>query len=96
MTFFGGVFLGLFRDGESRERFAGLERFAMFFRETVFANCLDVGLGAVTDMLIKTILWVFLGEFYHVLIAGDFGDDGSGGDFANFSVGLNTGGRVIF
>ena len=47
----------------------------MFFDETVFVDSLDMGFGAVTDVLIETVFWVFSGELYHVLVASDFGDN---------------------
>lgn len=68
----------------------------MLFNETVFVDSLDMGFGAVTDVLIETVFWVFSGELYHVLVASDFGDDGGGGDFADFGVGFDASGSEFF
>ena len=43
--------------------------------------------GAVTDVFFKTIAGILLSEIDHILIAGNFGDDGGGGDFFNEVVG---------
>ena len=54
-----------------------------------------MGSSAIADVLIKMIFWVFGGEVNHILVASDFGDDGRGGDFTDFVVGLDEGGDVI-
>ena len=55
-----------------------------------------MGFGAVADVLIESVFWVIGGEVYHIAVTGDFGDDGSGGDFFELGVGFNAGGNIVF
>ena len=43
--------------------------------------------GAVADVFFKTIAGILLSEVNHILIAGDFGDDGGGSHFFHEVVG---------
>ena len=54
--------------------------------EPVFGAGAELGEGgavlgsAVADVFFKTIAGILLGEVNHILIAGDFSDDGGGGN----------------
>lgn len=63
----------------------------MFGGETVLVDCFDMRFGAVADVFIKTVFGKFGGEFNHVVVTGDFGDDGSGRDGFNFGVAFDAG-----
>lgn len=91
-----GVFVARFGYSEVAERFTRLEGTAVFRGEAVLINSGNVGFGAIADMVFETIVWVFGVEVCHVLVAGDFGDDGGGRDFADFAVGFDEGGGVGF
>ena len=43
--------------------------------------------GAVADVFFKTIAGILCGELDHILVAGDFGDDGGGGNVFHEVVG---------
>ena len=43
--------------------------------------------GAVADVFFKTIAGILLGEVNHILIAGNFGDNGGGGNVFHEVVG---------
>ena len=43
--------------------------------------------GAIADVFFETVIGVLLGESDHVLVAGDFGDNGGGGDFFDEVIG---------
>ena len=47
-------------------------------------------------MFVKLVVWIFVGEIYHVVITGDFGDNRGGGDCAKFIIGFNAGRYVGF
>ena len=47
----------------------------MLGANAVLFECGLVGFCAITDMFFKTVFRVFLGDFYHVIISGNFGDD---------------------
>lgn len=49
---------------------------------------------AVTDVLLETVAGILLGELDHVAVAGDFGDDGGGGDFFDEEVSFGQDGNV--
>ncbi len=66
----------------------------MLWGEAVLIDSFDMSAGAVTDVFIETVVGVFVGKVYHIVVAGDFGDDGSGGDGANFAVGFDESGGV--
>ena len=68
----------------------------MLWGEAVFVNGREVGFGAVADVLVEMVVWVFGGEISHIAIAGDFGDDRGGGDFAYFGIGFDASGYVFF
>ena len=51
--------------------------------------------SAVANVFFEMVVWVFIGKVYHVLIASDFGNDGSGRDFADFVIGFNASGGVF-
>lgn len=91
---FGSVFLSGGGRFEIREGLAGFERFTMLGCETAFIDGGDMSFGAIADVLVKTVVGILGGEVFHILITSDFGDDGSGGDFADESVGFNAGGDV--
>lgn len=80
---------------EKGERLAGFEGFAMFGSNAVFVDSLKMGFGAVTDVLVETVCGIFGRDLSHVVVAGDFSNNGGGGDFADFVVGLDTGGDVF-
>ena len=90
-----GVFMGFYLGGEAGKRFAGFKRFAMLFCEAVFIDGGNVRFGAIANVLVESILWVFGRKIYHIVVAGNFGDDGGGGDFADFGVGFDAGGGVF-
>lgn len=92
----GGVLLGFDCWCEAGKGFAWFERFAVLWGEAVFIDSIDVSLGAVADMLVESVFGVFFGEINHIVIAGDFGDNGSGRDFANLIVAFDTSGGVFF
>ena len=68
----------------------------MFVCKAVLVNGRDMGFGAVADVLIEAVLGILGGEIHHIMVAGDFSNDGGGGDFTDFVVGLDTGGDVAF
>lgn len=68
----------------------------MFGSETILIDSFDVSFSTVTDVFVKTVFWVFFGEFDHVIVTGDFGDDGGGGNFTDFTVAFDAGGSVFF
>ena len=90
-----GVLFGFNCRCEAEEGLTGFERFTVFWGETIFINSCDVSFGAVADVLVKSVLGVFIGEVYHIMITGDFGDNGGGGDFAYFIVAFDAGGSVL-
>lgn len=61
--------------------------------EPVFGAGAELGEGgavlgsAVADVFFKTIAGISCGEIDHILVAGDFGDDGGGGNVFNEVVG---------
>ena len=55
-----------------------------------------MSLGAVADVFIEIVLRVFISEIDHVVVAGDFGDDGCSGNFADFSIGFDASRDVVF
>lgn len=84
-----------FFDGrETGKGFARFERLAMFGGEAMFVDGGDVSFGAVTDMFVEAVVWVFFGEVHHVVVTSDFGDDGSGGNGFEFAVGFDASGDV--
>ena len=93
---FGSVFLRIFRCFEIRNGFAWFKGFAMFRCETVFINGGDVNFGAIADVFFKTIVRIFSGEIFHILITSNFGYNRGGGNFADESVGFDTGSDVGF
>ena len=56
----------------------------------------NVRFGTVADVLIKMIIGILRGKTEHIVIASNFGDDGSGRDFANFIVAFYASGGVLF
>ena len=68
----------------------------MFICKAVLVNGRDMGFGAVADVLIEAVLGILGGEIHHIMVAGDFSNDRSGGDFADFVVGFDAGGDVAF
>lgn len=62
--------------------------------ESVFGAGAEFGEGgamlgsAIADVFFETIIGVLLGEVDHVLVAGDFGDNGGGGDFFDEVIGV--------
>ena len=95
-AYVGGVLLGFVCWCEFKKGFTWFERFAVLWGEAVFVNGCDVGFGAVADVLVETIFGVFFGKRYHIIVTGDFSDDGSGGDFANLVVTFDAGGSMFF
>ena len=81
---------------EKGERFAWFEGFAMFGGKTVFVDGLDMGFGAVADVFVEAIVWVLGSKLYHVLVAGDFSDNGGSGDFTDFSIRFYAGRNIVF
>ena len=67
----------------------------MFVGETILINSCDVNFGAVANVLVEVVFWVLFREFYHVVVASDFGDDGGGGDGADFIITFDAG-RGVF
>ena len=96
MTSFGGVFGRFDRRGEAGKGFARFEGFTMFGCEAVFMNGFDVDFGAVADVFVEAIVWVFSGKINHIVVTGDLGDDGGSRDFTDFRVAFDTGGGVFF
>ena len=43
--------------------------------------------GAVADVFFKAVTGILLGEVDHILVTGDFGDDGGGGNVFHEVVG---------
>ena len=43
--------------------------------------------GAVADVFFKTIAGILLSEIDHILVAGNFGDDGGGGNILDEMIG---------
>lgn len=68
----------------------------MFICKAVLVNGRDMGFGAVADVLVEAVFWIFGGEIRHIMVAGDFSNNGGGGDFTDFIVGFDTGGDVFF
>ena len=62
----------------------------MLSSEAVLVNGCDMGFGAVADVFVEAVVWIFGGEIHHIMVTGDFGNDGCGGDFADFIVGFDT------
>ena len=83
-------------NSKAREGFTGLEGFAVLGGEAIFINSGDVGFGAVADMIIETVIWVFGYEVSHVVITGDFGDDRGSGNSFEFCIGFDAGSDVWF
>lgn len=96
LAYVGGVLLRLGWCCEAGEGFTGLERLAVFWGEAVLIDSIDVSFGAVADVLVEAIFGVFFGKRYHIIVTGDFGDNGGGGDFANFVVTFDAGGGEFF
>ena len=92
----GGVFMGFYLGDEAGKRFAGFKRFAVLFCEAVFIDGGNVRFGAIANVLVESIFWIFGCKVYHIAVAGNFGDDGSGGNFADFGVGLDDGRGIGF
>ena len=86
----GGIFAFFGFWLKARKGFAGFEGLAVLPSEAVLVNGCDMGFGAVADVLIEAVLRIFGGEIHHIMVTGDFGDDGCGGDFADFIVGFDT------
>ena len=85
MAGFSGV-AGFFGEG-----FAGFEGAAMFGSEAIFFDGFLMFRGAVADVVFEIVFRVLARQFNHVIVAGDFGDDRSGGNFADFVVGFDEG-----
>lgn len=68
----------------------------MFGCETVFIDCLNVRFGAVANMLVEAVFWIFFGEFNHVVVTSNFSNNGCSGDFTDFIVALNASGGEFF
>ena len=64
--------------------------------ETVLINGCEVRFGAVTNVLVEAVFWVFGGEIHHVIVTGDFGNDGGGGDGFNLGVTFNASRSIFF
>ena len=92
----GGVFLGFSERLKISKGFAGFKGFAVFWSEAVAVDSFDVSGGAVADVLIETVVGVFGGDLNHIAVASYFGNDGSGGNFADFGVGLDDGRGIGF
>jgi len=90
----GSIFLRFFWSLEIRKGFARFKRFTMLGCEAILIDGGDMGFGAVADVLVKTIVGIFGSEVFHILVTGDFGDDGSGGNLADESVGFDAGSDV--
>ena len=56
----------------------------------------NVRFGTIANVLIEMIVRVFGGKVDHIVIASNFGDDGSGRDFANYVVAFYASGGVLF
>ena len=93
-AFGSGVFVGFGFFCETREGFAGFKGFAMLGGEAVFVDGGEMGFGAVADMLVETVGGVLWREVDHIAVAGDFGDDGGGGDSFKLRVGFDDGGDI--
>lgn len=72
------------------------ERFAVFIGEAVLVDSCDVGSGAIADMFVEAIVWVLGSKLYHVLVAGNFSDNGSSGDFTDFSIRFYASRNIVF
>ena len=90
----GGIFLWFRFWGETRKGFAGFEGFAVLGSKAVFVDSFSVSFGAVADVFVEAVVWVFFGKVYHVMVASDFGNDRGGGNFADFGVSFDKGGSV--
>ncbi len=76
------------------EGFTGFKRFAMFGSETIFVDGGEMGFGTIADMLVETVGGVFWCEVDHIMVTGDFGDDGGGGDSFELCIGFDNGGDI--
>ena len=68
----------------------------MFRSETILVNCFNMSFGAVADMFVEIVFWIFLGELNHIIVTSDFGNDGSSGYFADFIIAFDAGGGEFF
>ena len=94
---FGSVFaFRAFRGwfGKAGEAADGAEAEAMLGGDAVAFKGGKVLLCAVAFVFFKVVVGVIVGEVDHVVIAGDFGEDGGGGDFFDEIVAFHEGGDV--
>ena len=93
-TFGGGVFVRLGFFCKTGEGLAGFKRFAMFGGEAVFVDGGEMRFGTIADMLVETVGGVFWCKVDHIVVTGDFGDDGGGGDSFKLCIGFDDGGDI--
>ena len=82
--------------GEAGKGFAGFEGFAVFGCEAVLVDGFDMSFGAVADVFIELVFWILGANVYHVVVAGNFSDDGGGGDGLELGIGFDTCGDILF
>lgn len=66
----------------------GAEAFPMLRSEAVFLYGPLVSGSAITNMTIKTIIWIEFAKLGHVGVTGDLRDDAGGGNFADEKIGF--------
>lgn len=81
---------------EIREGFTRFERLAVLGSKAILINGGGVGFGTVANILGELVFGILRADFCHVMIAGDFGDNRSSGDFADFGIAFDAGGGVWF
>ena len=84
----GGIERGSARVSSVEEIFDGAEGATMLGAGAKVAKGGLVGGGAVADVFLETVAGIFCGEFGHIAVAGDFGNDRGGGNFLDEEIGL--------
>lgn len=71
------------------------EALTVFGADAMLEESLSVGGGTVADVTFEMIPRIFMRQFNHVIIAGDFGDDGGSGNFFDEEIGFFEHGNFI-
>ncbi len=68
----------------------------MFRSEAVLIDSFKVSFSAVADVFIKAVMWIFFGEFKHIVITSDFSDYGGGRNGGDFCITFDAGSGEFF